>query len=312
MQFQTEFAQPDIVQTFFHHVQRGALFGDEQHPAVIFQRVGDDVRNRLAFARAGRSVQYEAFARARKRDRRKLRTVRRQRNQRIRGVGFVLFFGFGVLRAACAMGNQRGNQLVFGKFVDARADVVPHQIPLERERRHVRVFRNAPAFHARRFGENDVDQFGNFMPRNVAAQSAHIDIKRLFQIFEQRGVHEILFFRIFQRKIFVAFRAADFRRAQNQRRVPHLIIFLAGIAQKAHGKIQNFHARFFAGFAVAPKQPRRAFRKQFVVRLHPRDAAAVFEGKQFLLRIARFAAEFFRFRRPAFQTKAFFIRKRRV
>ena len=111
MQLEAEFPDPDRVQPLFHDVERRLLFRDEQHAFAVRQRVCDHVRDRLAFARAGRSVQNEARARRRKRHGGKLRTVGRQRQQDFFGIAFILFErgNFVLLRPSR---KQRGNDFI--------------------------------------------------------------------------------------------------------------------------------------------------------------------------------------------------------
>ena len=79
MQFQTKFADPDAVQTLFDDVERRFLLRDKQHFLPVRKSICNDICDRLALARSGRTVQDKARACARERNCRILRAVRRKR-----------------------------------------------------------------------------------------------------------------------------------------------------------------------------------------------------------------------------------------
>ena len=62
VQFQAEITESHPVQPTFHHFQGGHFFTDEQDIFISGEQFGDDIRNRLGLAGAGRPFHYQTFA----------------------------------------------------------------------------------------------------------------------------------------------------------------------------------------------------------------------------------------------------------
>ena len=62
MNFQAIETKPKMIETVFHDFQRCHLFRNKQHRFAVPQRVSDDVRNGLGFARSGWSLNDEVLA----------------------------------------------------------------------------------------------------------------------------------------------------------------------------------------------------------------------------------------------------------
>ena len=62
MQFQAELAQAHFPQAPVHHVQCRDFLGNEQHPLAFGHALGNEVRDGLALAGAGRADQHKVLA----------------------------------------------------------------------------------------------------------------------------------------------------------------------------------------------------------------------------------------------------------
>ena len=195
VQFQTEVAEPDVLQSAVDDGERRHLFCDEEHSAPAHYIVGDDVGDGLRFARPGRSVQHETLGKTVV-DRGILRAVRRD------GQIHPLFADIRLV--AAAVGEVEGALGQFQTVVDEGAhdgvraeavalilDVVPQQIIGEREGGEEDVADKIPALETHRLTlyARQHRQHSLRSGEVGGGEPAHIEVELLIQKFQQSAVY---------------------------------------------------------------------------------------------------------------------------
>ena len=245
MHFETEIPEPDGIQTFFDDGERRLLFGDEQDALALIETVGDDVRDRLALARSGRTVQDKTFPFGGFRHRGKLRAVRHERHEDIRRSIFVLRLVLKDvaldLQTIVEKGFDKG---IFPVFVDVLADVVPHRKAGKREVCEIHLFRNVPAAHVEDLHPDHGEDLGDLQARRDVFQPAYVYLKFPHEKFEKRVIELSLLSRNGDGKPLppLAFRYLD--RNEHERRVFGFRRFVFVPFEKTEREEKHVCARF--------------------------------------------------------------------
>ena len=275
---EAELADADPVEPLFDDVERRLLFGDEENALPVLDGVGDDVGDGLALARAGRAVQHEARPRARERHGGILRAVGGERDEGVLRVALVLRRHARLLPGK-PFPHQRRDDLVFLQRVEVVADIVPHQIALEGEGGKIGILADVPALHGGDLGEHHREDLGDLQRRDVAAQTADVDVELLFEIFEESGIDEILPVR-FDGKVLVSLRALHHDGNEHERGKARLVVLAGDKLQKAQCKIEDLGARLLVRFAVAPYEAQRRLRRRLGVGEGAQDPLSELERKE--------------------------------
>ncbi len=200
MQFKAKRAQPDGAQARLHDVQRRLFFGNEKHAPPDCDVVRDDVRDRLRFARARRSVEHKIFPRRRKLHRRDLRGVRIHRTKKFRGIETAPGFlrrerGNAVIENSVPADEMPDNRMR-RECIGVAGKVVPHEKFSERKISEPHVFANFPAAQAEHRATENSEHARDVQTRSIAGQRIEPgNFEPMFppQKFEQRGVDDGVF-----------------------------------------------------------------------------------------------------------------------
>ena len=194
VQFQTEVAEPDVLQSAVDDGQRRHLFRDEQNSPSAHYVVCYDVGYRLRFARAGRSVQHETLGKA---------VVNRGVLRAVGGNGqehsflaYVRFVAAAVREVESVLGqfqpvvDEGAHDGMFAEAVALVSDVVPEQIVAEGQTCEEYVSEHVPALEPDRFALDARKHREHSLRRGQVrgSEPAHIEVELLIQKFQQRAV----------------------------------------------------------------------------------------------------------------------------
>ena len=251
VQFEAERLEADFRKTVVNHVEGGLLLGDEEHPPSVREVVRDEVRDRLALARAGRTMQHERLAQLGVKHRRELRGVCAERTEQLRRLDVLRdllrreHLHAVVEHAAAA--HEVVHERVLAQRVEAAREVLPHHELAERELSERKVARHLPArlvLHGRAERLNHL--------RHVHAMRVlrrRIDVRHRHAVLAAQELEE----RRVDYRLLVKLREAEVRDAlphelhghQEKRRTVGLLVLGRHLpAQKADCEEERVHAAF--------------------------------------------------------------------
>ena len=224
MQLQAERREPDLAEAALHHLERGALLGDEEHGLAGGHAAGDQVRDRLRLARSGRPVQDEVAPAHRGHHRGELRGVRRDRARRPGGVGERVDLPRldrrdAVVERATAREQVRDDGRL-REVVEPRREVAPHQELVEREAADPDLGLDRPfreRRHGRAVGREDLREVDAVLVLRHRVRARDLDALLAAEHLEERDVRRGILVRAAQGESLLARETLELDRVEHER-----------------------------------------------------------------------------------------------
>ena len=195
MELEAEGPEPDFRQACVDDVKCGLLLGNEEDATAVCEIVGDQVRDRLRLAGAGRTVQDEGLAELGVEDGRQLRRVGAQGTVEVHRIemlrDLLRWEDLDAVVKDSVTGDEMADERILLQDIEPGGEVLPHHELAERELSERDVAGHAPAVHFRHGlgkGVEDLREIDAVVVFGNGIESLDGDVELGAQELDQRGV----------------------------------------------------------------------------------------------------------------------------
>jgi hypothetical protein len=290
VEVERERAEACLAEAVAHDAERSALLGDEEDALAAREALAEEVRDRLALAGAGRSLQDEGRALRRRHDRGDLRAVRRQRQAHGGERRLVVDRArrherrVAQLRRDRAV-EERADDRVVSERLSARAHLLDERQLLERVDAELRDRQDARARHVLhrlphpREDGADVEAVLVLDERaREAGAEADVEAVRRAQRLDERRVRHGVVCDGAHAEAFRARDALELDRDEDERRAQRFLALFGGVLEEADRDEEGARACLLERGACVAEGLGRALEELVVLEGRAQDAAADLVG----------------------------------